>query len=1077
MKKLSSVVLQFRRSLSLLWLFATLPAIAQTGIVISQVYGGGGNSGAPYKYDYIELYNPSGSDVSLAGYSIQYASASGSSWNAVALPTVTVASGHSFLIQGAAGTNTAAPDLPVTPDFVMTQSLNQGSIPNFSATTGKVALVSVTTPLADACPKSSLIVDFVGYGSANCYEGSGTAPAPSNTTAILRKDSAIDSNDNKADFAVGAPDPHNSIPIGSLQSSGMATPSSITQGDITLFTVTVTPGVNPASTGIHVTGDLSSIGGATDQIFYDDGTHGDLTAGDNTFSFSFSSGSAVSGSYTLLIVAADAQGRSANASVALTINLPVPTVAIHAIQSSVPSPYVGQIVKTSGVVTGVGNAGFFLQLRDSEADSDPSTPEGIYVYTGSGKVPDSAVIGNELEVAGKISEYPTASHTPATEIGSPLTVKLLSTGNALPSPVKITAAVLNPSGGLYQLAPYESMRVTIDSVTSTSGTDGNLTESTETTKSNGQFYAVLTGTPRPFREPGIDVRDTLPANTPANVARFDDNPERLLVDSTFLGGAAVDVTTNTVLTNLTGILDLTYSSDAYYDPARLVLDSSYSAIGNMSGGLVAQPVMAPSSTQFTVAAFNVERFLNPDAGDNLYYDPVSKSIKGSSAVNVTAEAYARRLSKVSLAIRNILGSPDIVSLEEIENKSVASDISKQISADAIAAGQQDPQYVAYAADATNDVGGISVGFLVKSGRVSVLSVDQQGKDEVMTNPTSGTTVTLNDRPPLVLHAGVKREGATDYPVTVIANHLRSLSGINDTNSGPYVRLKKELQAEYLAKLIQSYQSNGEHVISVGDYNVFEFSDGYTDVIGTVTGNSLPLDQVVQPGVSGLVSPNLTDLVTLLPKEQRWSYVEFGSAQVLDHILATSDLVAGGAKVSYAHLNADFPLTYYNDATRPERTSDHDAAVGYFFIPTPTTSATLTPTALDFGYTTIYTNSPGQVVTLANTGETSLLLNKISTKDDFAQSNNCGSTIAVGQSCNINVVFHPKHLGARQGRVEVKATGRSTLTVTSSLQGTGLPPGVSCLCDLKQFEWLCKLFDNLMLSSEWNRSFLSLPSIF
>src|SRR6202000_391578 len=105
-------------------------------------------------------------------------------------------------------------------------------------------------------------------------------------------------------------------------------------------------------------------------------------------------------------------------------------------------------------------------------------------------------------------------------------------------------------------------------------------------------------------------------------------------------------------------------------------------------------------------------------------------------------------------------------------------------------------------------------------------------------------------------------------------------------------------------------------------------------------NVLPSDQVVQPGVAGLVNPPATDLVTLLPADQRWSYQEFGNAQVLDHVVATSHPVAAGGDDPNAHFNADQPLTAYNDATTPARESDHDAAVGYFSITSPVLSARL-----------------------------------------------------------------------------------------------------------------------------------------
>jgi hypothetical protein len=185
-----------------------------------------------------------------------------------------------------------------------------------------------------------------------------------------------------------------------------------------------------------------------------------------------------------------------------------------------------------------------------------------------------------------------------------------------------------------------------------------------------------------------------------------------------------------------------------------------------------QPAPAPASNEFTVAAYNIERFFNTSSADDIHLDPVSGNTQKSSAVDLTQTAYNNRLAKVSLAIRDVLGSPDIMALEEPENQSVVADIAAKISSDAAAAGEPDPQYVAYGtgtsyAPYTNDIGGISVGFLVKSN-VDTLKIEQLGASNVFTDPRDGSTLqTLNDRPPLVLHAGIKRTGAKDYPVTVI----------------------------------------------------------------------------------------------------------------------------------------------------------------------------------------------------------------------------------------------------------------------------------------------------------------------
>lgn len=179
---------------------ALVTAVAESGVVISQIYGGGGNSGATYTHDFIELFNAGPNSIDLAGWSVQYASATGSTWQVTPLSGA-IAPGGYYLIQQAAGAGGTTP-LP-TPDAV-------GSIA-MAAANGKVALINNSTALSGACPTGDNIVDFVGYGTANCFEGSGATAALSNTTAALRKDAGNqDTDDNAADFEVGAPNPRNS---------------------------------------------------------------------------------------------------------------------------------------------------------------------------------------------------------------------------------------------------------------------------------------------------------------------------------------------------------------------------------------------------------------------------------------------------------------------------------------------------------------------------------------------------------------------------------------------------------------------------------------------------------------------------------------------------------------------------------------------------------------------------------------------------------------------------------------------------------------------------------------------------
>src|SRR5262249_17034008 len=174
---------------------------------------------------------------------------------------------------------------------VCSSDLATGNIA-MSATAGKVALVSSTVALSGGCPVGGAIVDFIGYGTgaggASCFEGSAAAPTLTNTTADFRRNNGLqDTDSNSADFVTGVPNPRNT-PVGTTNPAGNrpANPPSVVQGGTTLLTVLVTPGANPTSTGITVTGDLSSIGGSATEPFFDDGTNGDVTAGNNTFSFS-----------------------------------------------------------------------------------------------------------------------------------------------------------------------------------------------------------------------------------------------------------------------------------------------------------------------------------------------------------------------------------------------------------------------------------------------------------------------------------------------------------------------------------------------------------------------------------------------------------------------------------------------------------------------------------------------------------------------------------------------------------------------------------------------------------------------
>jgi hypothetical protein len=178
---------------------------ASSDMVVGQLFAGGGNAGASYTNDFVELFNRGTTSVDLSGWSIQYASASGATWQVTPL-SGSVQPGRYYLVELASAGATGAP-LP-TPDATGTA--------NLAVSGGKVAVVRASAPLGcgaspGSCSADPLVADLIGYGSATDYEGGGPAPAPSNTTAALRAGGGCTDTDvNSSDFSAVSPGPRTS---------------------------------------------------------------------------------------------------------------------------------------------------------------------------------------------------------------------------------------------------------------------------------------------------------------------------------------------------------------------------------------------------------------------------------------------------------------------------------------------------------------------------------------------------------------------------------------------------------------------------------------------------------------------------------------------------------------------------------------------------------------------------------------------------------------------------------------------------------------------------------------------------
>ncbi|HPH85342.1 MAG TPA: lamin tail domain-containing protein [Ferruginibacter sp.] len=237
-----------KKIFTLFLLLASFFAYSQsTTLVISQFYGAGGNTGATYNADYVELHNVSSVSQSLAGLSIQYASASNTAaWTGVSnLPAATIPAGGYYLIQmsstGANGVALPAADYVSNPTIAM------------SGTSGKLALVNGTTAL-NGCPlPSSTVIDLVGYGTANCSETAPTAVLTATTGGIRNNNGCTDTDNNGSDFTVAAPTPRTSA-SSAVTCSGGPTPASFSVSPNSLDFGNVLVGTNSTSQSFNLTG-------------------------------------------------------------------------------------------------------------------------------------------------------------------------------------------------------------------------------------------------------------------------------------------------------------------------------------------------------------------------------------------------------------------------------------------------------------------------------------------------------------------------------------------------------------------------------------------------------------------------------------------------------------------------------------------------------------------------------------------------------------------------------------------------------------------------------------------------------
>ena len=968
-------------------LLAVVPAAVpvqavSTNIVISQVYGGGGNSGATFKNDFIELYNLGSTTVDVATWTVQFASSTGSTWQMTVLNGI-IKPGEHYLVQEAAGSGGTV-NLPA-PDAT--------GVIAMSGTTGKVALVNGTTALSGSCPSSGIVIDLVGYGSTtNCSENTPTADL-SNITAALRKlNGALDTDNNSTDFTIGTPNPRNRV--FPFAATGLATLAAVAPGETTLLTVSVTPGTVPASTGITVNCNLGPIGGSALQVLNDTGVNGDIKVGDNIFSTNATvTGTTTGGLKNLVCTIADNEARTFTTTLGLTVVVIVPIGTINGqvldteSGNTHASPFANQTVTVQGVIyettlQAVSNStntykGFFIQNTTATADTDPNTSNGLFVYLANsalpvlGGTPYTPKVGDEVVLFGTVTE----SYN-MTELTSPTLYKAV-TRSGVVLDTELAAVVANPPVSLADANRYwerlQGMRVQVPTnsivlggrnVFSPADAEIWLAAPDNTVAKRLDSY-----TRRAFRDANLLDDNYDPAN-------WDGNGYRILMGSLGIKGATSDAqaliaaarTFDTVTNAPVGGVNYTFSKYRIEVTTQPTLSDGPDPAANNP------PQTFNRGTGYSIADYNLENLYdfrdNPFSGCDFASDLGCLKVAPFLApitppfdyVQTSETVYQARLTDIAKQIISDLHSPDILMLQEVENQDICSvtsgaltcgtadkadgkpDVLQELALTITANGG--PTYEAAFDRDSSDLRGIAPAYMYRTDRVQLLPA--AGDPILGTNPVIGTYTavpydsdvsnpkTLN----AVLPVGVTAcETSWVFPrapaialfrITSTSFGKTSLRDVyvinNHFKSGPdsCVAHRTE-QAKYNAAIVKTIEAANPNarIVLGGDLNVYPRPD---DTIAA-TGQSTSSDQLGSLYDPSLGLKNLWEVLSGQAPQAAYSYVYLGMAQTLDQMFVNQPMLMDLQQFQIAHINSDFPADYSIDGARG--TSDHDPNVAVF----------------------------------------------------------------------------------------------------------------------------------------------------
>jgi len=882
-----------------IWIFgfANYAFASTSGIVISQVYGGNGNT---FSRDYVELFNASSTPVNISGWSIQYSSATGTglfSANGVTTLNAILQPGQYYLV--ALAPTAAGATLPAV-------DLSGGTTPNLSGTAGKVVLVNTNVGLAcnggsTVCNATQLaqIEDLVGYGTANFFETS-VAPALTSTTALFRTSGGCnDTNVNSADFSVGTPNPRNSSsPLAPCGGAVINQPI-----------VTTCPAIN---VNVGQSGSVNLSANDADSIVNNAVITSAAVAGISLGTFTQASGegqtatvalnvgsSLAAGTYPVVVNFSNDDAQSENCTVNVNVQAPASVTRIYTIQGSTlgsasVSPLNGTSVLTEGIVTAkfVGLSGFTLQ--DDVGDNNPLTSDGIFVFGSSALA--SVNVGDKIQLNANVTEFNTV-----TQLSGPSNIQVLSSGNpVIPTDISL------PEVTEGDLEAYEGMLVRIISPMTASqnffqGRYGQVTLS-----ANGRL---------------IKPTNIYPANTPEAIALTDENARRRIVLDDGISaqnpnpipfiGADNTLRAGDVAQSIIGVIDHGLITNNSAGPRDYKINATVAPVFVRENNRTAIPDNVGGNIK--VASFNVlnyfTTFINGtnSAGQSGQGCSLGGSVSASNCRGANnALEFTRQRDKIINALAAI--NADVVGLIEIQNNGA---VAIQNLVDGLNAKMGAGTYarVNDPATGTGD-DAIKVAMIYKPAKVSTVGTSLSDTNSINNRPT-------------VAQAFVAANGEK---FSVLVNHFKSKGSCPSTSAnadpdqdqgdgqGCWNGLRTQ-QAQQLLQFIQTVQANASDsdVLVVGDLNAY----GKEDPIITLT------------------ESGYQDLVARFFESQGYTYVFDGEAGYLDHALANTTMATQVAGVDVWSINADEPSVIdYNTEFKPQdlytnspfRSSDHDPVV-------------------------------------------------------------------------------------------------------------------------------------------------------